>query len=223
MAAARPIPQQMQRDFYRVAWQIAETGSYTDDRDEIRTPPERLRVRHALGILWLTACAFRWCEFAALQVSDVHAGASSVYCRRCKGSQSRDIRVPPHLIELTERWRRREGQRDNEILLPSSTGAVQSWSPFKQGACGMMMKIFPLKISSHSFRHTAARMLYTPCQDIQKVQALLGHRHAMTTEIYVRDQENLMVSVPMHEKQDPPPSPSRPRLFDPLRDERAAS
>jgi site-specific recombinase XerC len=41
-----------------------------------------------------------------------------------------------------------------------------------------------LHCSTHSLRATAATLLLDASVDIRKVQELLGHRHATTTEIY---------------------------------------
>jgi site-specific recombinase XerD len=42
----------------------------------------------------------------------------------------------------------------------------------------------PLSLTPHSLRATAATLLLDNGEDICKVQALLGHRHVTTTQIY---------------------------------------
>ncbi len=193
----KPIPEHLRERFYAMAWEVAVDGCYTDNygyRRPLTKFPYTSR-RHALVVLWLTACALRISELRQLRVDDICTAGYSAYIRRSKGGLSGNLILSRRLIELTFTWRE-ENTRvlTSPFLIPTRTGQPLSGSTKKDNANRDALKPFAIalgmaKLTTHCFRDTACQMALVQGAEMKVVQTLMGHKSLGTTEIYAAKQQ----------------------------------
>lgn len=191
-----PIPPHLVERFFGVAWAIAD-GSVAEAYPEIKvTGSEHLARRHALACLWLAACAMRFSELRRLRAADVSLTGGTAFIQRSKHGRSGHQKLSRRLVSLTFAWRDEQpAVRKSVWLIPSATGQQLSANAFNRDACGMFREILGIKLSSHCFRDTACQLALKQGASIRKVQRLLGHKSADTTEIYIRKQDEESVEL----------------------------
>lgn len=108
------------------------------------------------------------------------------------GKGNKDRRVPlrsPFKEVLQQYLEQREQPRNPEekaVFLNSERSRL-STSTIKKTIKAIREKLgFKEKISSHSFRRAAGRLLWEMGMDIRAIQELLGHKNLRTTQKYVR-------------------------------------
>lgn len=180
--------------------------------------------RHGLTILWLTAMAGRFNELARLRLTDVDAMAHAVTVKRSKRGATHAICVDRELVECTAAWHRRlaseaavaevrkttrikwaEAMAGSLYLLPNVSGDRINVNVFNRDVAGPLGQLFGLRLSSHCFRDTACQEAMKAVKrdaqlDVRAVQALMGHRSARTTEIYLRKQESNQLRLQLFTK-----------------------
>lgn len=110
-------------------------------------------------------------EVLNIQGADLNDVEQTVLIRGLKGSNDRELAVPPWLYrELMSLRAKHTGGR----LFPISYNRVfQLWTLYR-----------PVPKKLHSLRHTFAIRLYKACRDIRFVQLMLGHRSINNTMVY---------------------------------------
>lgn len=152
--------------------------------------PLGLRDRAILELLY--SSGLRRFEVCNLKVWDVNVEQCTVMVRQGKGKKDR-------IVPLGERaalWIRKylDEVRPQLAMEPDSGHLFLTYyrialvpervSDIVRAAA--KAAAFPRKISAHIFRHTMATMMLEGGADIRFVQAMLGHAHLSTTEIYTR-------------------------------------
>lgn len=217
-AATRPIPPELRSPIYLAAWDLAWCGHFYRVQPENCDPfiarfgaGSLIARRHGLTILWLTALAGRFNELANLRLSDIDG--NTVQLQRSKRGAAHPIAVDPQLVQCTAAWHNRIGAEQRKTytaqlmhrspyLLPSNRGGRLNVNVFNRDVAGPLGALFGLRLSSHCFRDTACqeamRLVKADANlDVRAVQALMGHRSARTTEIYLRKQEAAQLCIPL--------------------------
>lgn len=216
--ATRPIPPELRSPIYLAVWDLAWAGHFYRVRPANSDPfLERFGAgslvarRHGLTILWLTALAGRFNELASLRLSDIDGDV--VTLQRSKRGAIHPIVVDAELIQCTAVWHQRLGiaaarsknaqrMHVSPYMLPSSRGGRINVNVFNRDVAGPLGELWGLRLSSHCFRDTACqeamRLVKADANlDVRAVQALMGHRSARTTEIYLRKQESKQLCIPL--------------------------
>lgn len=191
-----PIPPHLVERFFGIAWAIAD-GSAAEAYPDIKiTGSEHLARRHAIACLWLAACAMRFSELRRLRTDDVSLAGGTAYIQRSKHGRSGHQKLSRRLLAITFAWRDEHAEICRSVwLIPSATGHQLSANAFNRDACGMFKDILGIELSSHCFRDTACQLALQQGASIRKVQRLLGHKSARTTEIYIGKQDEEAVEL----------------------------
>jgi len=144
----------------------------TDDEvDELRVGLQsHSNKRDALLIELALATGARASELLAIKKSDLVLRDKAVYIRGLKGSDDRQIPIPPKLLARCLGL----ASKSSDLLFPISYRRLaQIWDFFKPNGKGF-----------HSIRHWKGLSIYAKHRDIRLVKLLLGHRSIRNTEIY---------------------------------------
>lgn len=217
--ATRPIPEAMRTEIYMAVWDLAWSGHFYRTCPPGAAPFLRrfgsgslVARRHGLTILWLTALAGRFNELASLRLSDIDGNV--VNLQRSKRGARHAIVVDEDLIHCTAAWHNRLGQfavdhprrgvpaHRSVYLLPNHHGGQINCNVFNRDVAGPLGELWGLRLSSHCFRDTACQeamrlVKHDASLDVRAVQALMGHRSARTTEIYLRKQQSSQLCIPL--------------------------
>lgn len=111
-------------------------------------------------------------ELLELRHADLNSYDATVFIRGIKGSNDRELPLPPLLFERLYRYS--EATPKNEGLFPIGYHRLrQIWDWYR-----------PVPKKFHSLRHTFAIRLYRKTKDLRLVQVALGHRNITNTMIY---------------------------------------
>lgn len=110
-------------------------------------------------------------EILNLRISDLNPEEKSVFIRGIKGSNDREIPLPPWLYARIEA---EAARAQNEVLFPITYARLrQIWTLYR-----------PVHKKLHALRHTFAIRLYKKTKDLRLIQVALGHRNITNTMIY---------------------------------------
>lgn len=110
-------------------------------------------------------------EILNLTKSDINDHDETVYIRGIKGSNDREIPLPPSFFKKLLTYSKTvPGDR---IFPITYIRLHQIWNHYR-----------PVNKKLHALRHTFAIQLYKKTKDIRLVQLALGHRNVMNTMIY---------------------------------------
>jgi integrase/recombinase XerC len=127
--------------------------------------------RDSLILLLALKTGARAQEVLNLRRSDLNSYDKCVFIRGIKGSNDREIPLPPRLYDRVERWASRQ---PGEPLFDISYNRFrQIWERYR-----------PVHKKLHALRHTFAIRLYKKTKDLRLVQVALGHRNIANTMIY---------------------------------------
>lgn len=169
------------------------------------THPMGIRLRAILEFFYSTGV--RRLELINLTVADVDFGHGTVHVRDGKGGKDRFIPIgqralawlrkylaevrPLFCVEANETtlFVTNSGERLTKAWLSKLvTDAVDTADLGKRGSC-------------HMLRHTMATLMLEGGADIRYIQAMLGHAHMSTTEVYTHVAIGMLKEV--HEKTHP--------------------
>ena len=163
-------------------------------RDFGRTPPDRLRNRALMELLYATG--MRVSELVELPVAAVRGGPRMILVRG-KGDKERMVPLStPARAALADWLVARDAAEDSA----RSTGKPASKFLFAgPGAAGHLTRQYfyllikdiaaaggvdPTSVTPHTMRHAFATHLLAGGADLRVIQTLLGHADVATTEIY---------------------------------------
>ena len=110
-------------------------------------------------------------ELLNIKKSDVNSYDQTVFIAGLKGSNDREIPLPPRLFKKLEKWQNKaEGNKVFDITYPR---LYQIWDNYR-----------PCEKKFHALRHTFAIQLYKKTRDLRLVQVALGHRNINNTMVY---------------------------------------
>jgi site-specific recombinase XerD len=140
--------------------------------------PELLQLRAAItrnqGSRDATLLAFllftgaRVSEALAVTLEDLNPHDQSVLIRGLKGSNDRELPLPPELFNALAR-RKTQGR----VFAITARRARQVWDLWR-----------PVRKKLHALRHTFAIELFKRTRDLRLVQVALGHRNIQNTIVY---------------------------------------
>lgn len=110
-------------------------------------------------------------EALNIRVQDLNDVAKSVFIRGMKGSDDREVPVPPWLYKrLVDLRAKHTGERLFDF---SYRRLDQIWHAYR-----------PVKKKLHALRHTFALKVFRKTKDLRLVQVALGHRNIQNTMVY---------------------------------------
>lgn len=110
-------------------------------------------------------------EVLNLQKSDLNRHEETVLITGLKGSNDRELPVPPWLFKRLNSIS--ENAEGNLLFDITYNRLRQIWDHYR-----------PINKKMHSLRHTFAIRLYKKTRDLRLVQVALGHRNIMNTMVY---------------------------------------
>lgn len=112
-------------------------------------------------------------EVLNLRPEDLNSEEQSVFIRGIKGSNDREIPLPPWLFKRLEKESARRPQGSAHIFPITYNRLRQVWDLYR-----------PTHKKLHSLRHTFAIRLFKKTKDLRLIQVALGHRNITNTMIY---------------------------------------
>lgn len=138
-------------------------------------------IRNCLLIELALKTGARAQELLNIQKIDVNLYDETVFIKGIKGSNDREIPLPPTLFLRIKRYI--ESLESKDLFDITYDRLYQIWNHYR-----------PVEKKFHCLRHTFAIQLYKKTKDIRLVQVALGHRNITNTMIYadyVYSQEEL--------------------------------
>jgi integrase/recombinase XerD len=136
----------------------------------------------------LYSCSLRRSEVTALELSDFDADTQSLKIKAGKTKKGRLLPVGQRVSELLATYitKFRPATNHNQIFVADKGGPVRSdWVTNLVRNCRKKSQI-RTKATSHSFRKSSATHMLRNGANLPSVQALLGHEHIESTEIYTK-------------------------------------
>jgi integrase/recombinase XerC len=162
---------------------MASSSRYSLNKNKYLLPPEvdRLKyilksfsksdTRNTLIIETALLTGARAQEILNLRKQDLNSYDQTLYIRGIKGSNDREIPVPPSFFDTLMKY---AGSLKGDLLFNISYDRLlQIWHFYR-----------PVPKKFHSLRHTFAIQLYQKTKDLRLVQVALGHRNITNTMIY---------------------------------------
>lgn len=159
------------------------TTRYALNKNKYLLDPEVDRLHYILDsfknkdarnctLLWtLLHTGARAQEALNLRPEDLNTYDESVFIRGIKGSNDRELPLPPWLFQ---RLTNEVGRSQDQVLFPITYNRLrQIWDLYR-----------PVHKKLHGLRHTFAIRLYKKTKDLRLVQVALGHRNITNTMIY---------------------------------------
>jgi len=116
----------------------------------------------------------RSCEIVRLRPRHFHGQRVTIHA--AKGSNDRDVWLPPSVIRQVETYVEANGLGPDDRLFPISTRQFRRiWDAWRPN---------PRK-GSHAIRHTVGASLYLNSKDLLTVRYVLGHKNIQNTMIYL--------------------------------------
>ncbi|MCM2280849.1 MAG: site-specific integrase [Bdellovibrionaceae bacterium] len=110
-------------------------------------------------------------ELLDIRKADLNAYDETVLIRGMKGSNDRELPLPPSLFERLHRFG--HAQKGDHVFDIGYHRLRQIWTWYR-----------PVPKKFHCLRHTFAIRLYRKTKDLRLVQVALGHRNITNTMIY---------------------------------------
>ena len=153
-------------------------------------------------------CGLRLSELQALRPTHIDAERMVLRVEQGKGRKDRYVMLPQRLLpELRAHWRRYrpqtylfEGMRPGR---PVSQRSVSEALAFARKQAGISKHV-----TMHSLRHAFGTHLLEAGVNVRVIQALLGHRSLVTTQIYMHLARTYLVQTkspldrPVDKKED---------------------
>ena len=141
-------------------------------------------IKHKAMLSLIYACGLRRGELLNMQIIDIDSKRGVVNIRHAKGDKDRIVPLSDKILVLLREYFRQcrpkkwlfEGQIAGTQYTETSLNHI-----FQRARTKANIKI---PCTLHSLRHCYATHLLELGTDIRYIQALLGHKHSKTTEIY---------------------------------------
>lgn len=163
--------------------------------EQVRAILDELPQRHAAGAALMCWTGLRWGEMAGLRVGDVdyargvvsvvvtrtQAGALKAYPK--SSASRRQVPCPAPVLAMLSQL---AGERDGGDTLFTTERQDRPWSAsnWRRVWDEALARAGAPPYSPHTCRHTAASWLVQAGVDLYRVQQLLGHENAATTQRY---------------------------------------
>jgi len=153
-----------------------------EDVSSILMATQNIKHRAMLSLIY--ACGLRRSELLNMQITDIDSKRKVINIRHAKGNKDRIVPLSEKILTLLREYFRQhkpskwlfEGQIAGTQYTETSLTKV-----FQKAKVKARIK---MPCTLHSLRHCYATHLLESGTDIRYIQALLGHKHSKTTEIY---------------------------------------
>lgn len=164
---------------------MASAARYSLNKNKYLLDPEAQRLEYLLKshldqdlrnciLLFLALhTGARAMELLNLTTGDINHHDQSIFIKGIKGSNDREIPLPPWLFQKLEKLTAQNKPEEPRIFPISYNRLRQIWELYR-----------PIPKKFHSLRHTFAIRLYKKTKDLRLVQVALGHRNITNTMIY---------------------------------------
>jgi len=152
-------------------------------------------ARAELVVLLMVHCALRCVDLSRVRVEDIDV-RRRLLAVRAKGGRNEvthTVPIPDEAWSALIRYIEQQGRSSGPLITssrrtePTALSANRLSVLLRQWIKDAGLKVFPYDgTSAHALRHTCAQNMIDSGADIREVQYALGHRHATTTEIYLR-------------------------------------
>lgn len=151
-------------------------------------------------------CGLRISELVGLNLSSFNEDILTV---KGKGDKERTLYLNDSCLDAINKYKENERYKyvndsNQDILFLSQKGTRLSTRTVQLIVKNINMNsgLHKNKLTPHKLRHSAATLLYKSCQDIRKLQYILGHQNISTTQIYTHldndDIRETMVNNPLN-------------------------
>ncbi len=150
-----------------------------------------IRDRAVLEVLYATA--IRRGELLNLCIYDVESADKVLYIRKGKGRVQRVVPMTKaavsytkeYMIRIRPRWAKK-APRQRRLFL-ANNGKAMNGSALQAVIRKYRLEAgIKMPVSAHTLRRSCATHMLRSGADIRYIQALLGHRHLKTTQVYTR-------------------------------------
>ena len=165
---------------------MASRYSYSINKNKYLLDNERERLeyllkshlcsdkRNAVVLFLALYTGARAQEVLNIKFADLDHQEEAVLIKGLKGSNDREIPLPPWLFKELTKLSPRLNTSENQRLFPISYNRLrQIWQIYR-----------PVHKKLHSLRHSFAIRLYKKTKDLRLVQVALGHRNITNTMVY---------------------------------------
>ncbi len=139
--------------------------------------------KHKAILMTIYACGLRISEAINLRVSDIDSERMLVRIGQGKGRKDRQVILPANLLTVLRDYCH-EYHPENFLFGGAEGGQYSTRSIQAIFRRAVKRAGIRKKVSVHSLRHSYATHLLDQGTDIRYIQALLGHKHLSTTQIY---------------------------------------
>ena len=157
-------------------WSITKQKFLSDkEYSQLRFSVKKKVSRYAILLKLYMFTGARAREGLNIRLCDLDYDSKSVFIRGVKGSNNREIPLPPwFFFQIWHYAKKKCAAIDEKIFSFSYTILNRIWRHYR-----------PVKKRFHSLRHTIAIKVFKSTRDIKLVQILLGHRAINNTMVYL--------------------------------------
>jgi Site-specific recombinase XerD len=153
-----------------------------EDVAKVLSSTENIKHKTMLSLIY--SCGLRRNELINMQITDIDSKRNVINIRHAKGDKDRIVPLSEKILVLLREYYKK--YRPQKWLFEGSISGTQyaesSLNKVFQNARDKAGIRMPCTL--HSLRHCYATHLLEAGTDIRYIQALLGHKHSKTTEIY---------------------------------------
>ena len=153
-----------------------------EDVAKLLNSTENIKQKTMLSLIY--SCGLRRGELINMKITDIDSKRNIINIRHAKGDKDRIVPLSEKVLALLREYYKK--YRPQNWLFEGLIAGTQYTETslnhiFQRGKTKANIKI---PCSLHSLRHCYATHLLEAGTDIRYIQALLGHKHSKTTEIY---------------------------------------
>ena len=141
-------------------------------------------IKHKAILSLIYSCGLRRSELLNMQITDIDSKRNVINIRHAKGDKDRIVPLSEKILSLLRDYFKQ--YRPQKWLFEGQIAGTQytetSLNHLFQRAKNKAQMKMPCTL--HTLRHCYATHLLEAGTDIRYIQALLGHKHSKTTEIY---------------------------------------
>ena len=153
-----------------------------EDVSKLLLATENIKHKAILSLIY--ACGLRRGELLNMQITDIDSKRNVINIRHAKGDKDRIVPLSEKILTLLREYFKQ--YRPKKWLFEGQIAGTQyaetSVNHIFQRAKKKAKVTMPCTL--HTLRHCYATHLLEAGTDIRYIQALLGHKHSKTTEIY---------------------------------------
>ena len=153
-----------------------------EDVAKLLSSTENIKHKAILSLIY--SCGLRRSELINMQIIDIDSKRNVINVRHAKGDKDRIVPLSEKILTLLREYYKKHCPK--KWLFEGSISGTQYTETSLNKVFQNAKRKAEIKIpcTLHSLRHCYATHLLEAGTDIRYIQALLGHKHSKTTEIY---------------------------------------